>query len=374
MEYAKQILTNFNIPGKFIEAKPFGSGHINDTLLVRFEDEGKYQQYILRRINDYVFKEPQEIIENTLNVTNHIREKLVKANEEDIKRKVLTLIKAKDGKYYCLDGTNYWCLINFIDGAYTVDRVDSIEQAYEAAKAYGRFEKYLSDFDTGKCHITIKNFHNLANRIIVFDEIVKEDPRNRAQNIPNVVEQARSYNYLCAAYKEIEDKNLPLRITHNDTKINNIMLHSKTNEGLCVVDIDTVMPGIILNDFGDMVRTFTSPALEDEKEFSKVNMRLSIFDSLVKGYLSELNDCITEDEVKNLVLGAKIIVYEQAIRFLTDFIAGDVYYKVEYDLHNLNRAINQFTLLASIEDQSNEMEKIVEKYYKRKTELNSFII
>ncbi len=362
IEHAEQILTNFIIAGKFIEAKPFGSGHINDTLLVTFNNNDEYDKYILRRINDYVFKESKKIIENTLNVTNHIRRKLVEAKEEDINEKVLTLLKARDGNYYHVNGNDYWCLIYFIEGAYTVDSVDSEEQAFKAAKAYGKFQKYLYDFDTTKCHITIPDFHNLSNRILAYRKTLELDSHDRVKSALEEIELSKSYMFLKEDYDILQTKNLPIRITHNDTKINNIMLHSETNEGTCVVDLDTVMPGIILNDFGDMVRTFTSAASEDAKDFSKVKMRLPIFDALVKGYLGELNDFLLEDEIENLVLGSKIIVFEQAIRFLTDYLSGDVYYKVDYDLHNLNRAENQFKLLASLVEQSDKMEKIVRKY------------
>jgi len=363
MKHIKQILDNFKIAGDFINAKKaYGSGHINDTILVSYNQSGKKVDYILRKINDYVFKEPKLIIENTINVTNHIRNKFIEHNEPDLKRKVLTLLESRNGKYFYSDGNDYWCLLYFIQGAYTVDHVDNDQQAFEAAKAYGKFQKYLSDFDTNKCYITIKDFHNLSNRIILFKNAIKEDPKNRIKGIEKEIEIANSYMFLADEYENMQTKNLPVRITHNDTKINNIILHEETNEGLCVIDLDTVMPGTMLNDFGDMVRTFTSPVLEDEIEFSKVTMRLSIFDALVKGYLAEMNNYLTEDELDNLVLGSKIIVYEQAVRFLTDYIAGDVYYKTEYDSHNLNRAKNQLVLLASIDEQSEEMEKIVENY------------
>ena len=362
MERTEQILSNFEINGEFIDARPYGSGHINDTLLARYWVSGKRTKYILRKINSFVFKEPRMIIENTINVTDHIRQKLVEVNEPDINRKVLTLIKSKDGSYFHFDKNDYWCLFYFIEGAYTVDHVETEHLSYEAAKAYGKFQKYLSDFNIRKCHITIKDFHNLADRINAFEESIKLDKENRVKSITNEISLAKSYEYLNNEFGKLQNENLPIRITHNDTKINNIMLHDVNNEGLCVVDLDTVMPGIILNDFGDMVRTFTSPVLEDEKDFSKVTMRLPIFDSLVKGYLGELNTCLTEDEINSLVLGSKIIVYEQAIRFLTDYLVGDVYYKIEYELHNLNRAKNQFALLASIEKQSEEMEEIISKY------------
>lgn len=362
MKRIKQILNNFYINGEFIDAKVYGSGHINDTFLVRYEQSGKQKNYILRRINDYVFKEPKLIIENTINVTNHIRKKLVEGNETEINSKVLTLLNSKSGESFYFDENDYWCLLYFIENGYTVDQVQNNQQAYQAAKAYGKFLKLLSDFDLRKCQITIKDFHNLSNWIISFENAIHKDQKNRIKKISSEIEIAFSYMYFNDEYKKLQKHNLPIRITHNDTKINNVMFHKQTDEGLCVIDLDTVMPGIILNDFGDMVRTFTSPVLEDEKVFSNVTMRLPIFDAVVKGYLEELNGYLTKAEINNFVLGAKLVVFEQAIRFLTDYIDGDAYYKVEYDLHNLNRAKNQLALLSSIEKQSDEMEKIVGKY------------
>ena len=368
LQNIEKIINEFDIAGSVIEIKPYGSGHINDTLLIKYDQNGNEVKYILRKINNYVFKEPKKIIENTQKVTNHIRQKLVEANESDIDRKVLTLLKSKKGNYYYSEENDFWNMFQFIEDAYSVDKVNTEQQAYEAAKAYGKFQKYLSDFDASSCHITIKDFHNLENRIIAFEEIIKLDPKKRVAGISNEIEVAKKYEYLKDDYKRIEKKKLQIRITHNDTKINNIMLDDETNKGLCVVDLDTVMPGVILNDFGDMVRSFTSPGLEDEKDFSKVTMRLSVFDSLAKGYLEEIKDDLTKDEIDNLALGSKIIVYEQAIRFLTDYINGDVYYRVDYDLHNLNRARNQFALLDSIEAQFDEMEKIIRKYSEPKFE------
>jgi len=359
----EKILKNFMVEGEIIDVKPFGSGHINDTLLVTVKQDKKEVKYILRKINCYVFKQPELIIENTINVTNHIRQKLLEINEPDLNRKVFTLLLTKYEKYYHIDEAgDYWCLVVFIDHAYTIDSVENENQAFEAARAYGKFQKYLSDFDTSQCHITIKDFHNLSNRINAFENSINRDPKNRVISISKEILLAKKYGYLNDEFITLKGKNLLTRITHNDTKINNIMLNNKTNEGLCVIDLDTVMPGIILNDFGDMVRTFTSPALEDDKDIAMVRVRLSIFDALVKGYLTELNGYLTKDEVGNLVLGSKIIVFEQAIRFLTDYINGDVYYKTEYDIHNLNRAKNQFALLASIEEQSSEMENIIINY------------
>lgn len=358
----ENILKNYNIDGKYINAENYGSGHINDTILVRYKKNEKINKYILRKINNFVFKEPKLIIENTVNVTDHIRKKLNKGGLLNSKEKVLTLIENNNGEPFYILENNYWCLFEFVENAYTVDNVDTEQQAYAAAKAYGKFQNYLSDFDVEKCHITIEGFHNLSNRIKYLEEVIQNDPKKRLKNVHKEIKQLESYYYIKTEFDKLEHKDLPIRITHNDTKINNIMLDTETNEGICVIDLDTVMPGIILNDFGDMVRTFTSPALEDEKDFSKVEMRLTIFKALVEGYLEVTFNFLTEDEINNLVLGSKIILLEQAIRFLADYLAGDVYYKIDYEEHNLNRAKNQFSLLASIESQSNEMEEIIKKF------------
>lgn len=358
----EHILKNYNIEGKFYDAKYYGSGHINDTILITFINGENYYKYILRKINNYVFKEPKLIIENTVNVTKHIRNKLNNSKILNSKETVLTLIENINGEPFYIFDNNYWCLFNFVDNAYTVDNVDTEQQAYAAAKAYGKFQKYLSDFNVDKCHITIEGFHNLSNRIKYLEDVIQKDPNKRLQYVQHEINQLENYYYIKTEFEKLKYKDLPIRITHNDTKINNIMLDKETNEGICVIDLDTVMPGIILNDFGDMVRTFTSPALEDEKDFSKIEMRLKIFNALVEGYLEETINILTNDEINNLVLGSKIILFEQAIRFLTDYLAGDMYYKIDYDDHNLNRAKNQFSLLASIEKQSNAMEKIIAQY------------
>ncbi|MDX1701716.1 MAG: phosphotransferase [Melioribacteraceae bacterium] len=246
--------------------------------------------------------------------------------------------------------------------AFTVDHEDNEQQAFEAAKAYGKFQKYLSDFNLEDCHETIPNFHNLSNRLERFNQTLQTKSSERLEKAKLEINKVGEYKYLEDEFQNLLELNLPRRITHNDTKINNVMLDKETKEGLCVLDLDTVMPGSILDDYGDMVRSFVSRAQEDDRDYAKVEVRLNIFEAMTSGYLGELKDVLTFEEINNLVLGAKIIVYEQAIRFLTDFIEGDIYYKVDYQDHNLDRTKNQFALLASIEDKSDEMKKIVDKY------------
>ncbi len=359
----KKILSNFRVQGDLIDFVPFGNGHINDTYLAHYKESDQNGKYILRKLNSLVFKKPMLVIENAINVSNHIKQKLIKESEPELNRKVMTFLKTNHENYYHRDGEgNFWCLVLFINGAHTIERVEFKEQAFEAAKSYGLFQKYLLDFDILKCHETIEDFHNLNSRNSAYLKSIKSDVQNRVSTISDEISLVEKFSYITKEFAKLQNSNLPTRIIHNDTKINNVMLDTKTNRGLCVIDLDTVMPGTVLNDFGDMVRSFTNTALEDEQDLSKVEMSLPIFESLVVGYLSELKGKLTKVETSNLVPGIKIIVFEQAIRFLTDYIDGDIYYKTRYDTHNLMRAKNQLALLKSIELQSDAMQEVVKNY------------
>ena len=360
----KAIAENFIIYGDYISSKPFGSGHINDTRLVTFKQAGLEANYIFRRINKYVFKDPKTVINNTLHVTEHIRNKLKEENQSDISRHAVTLVMAKNEKYYYLDTNgDHWSVLLFIKDAYTVDCVESIDQASKSAKAFGKFTKQITDLDIAKIKETIPNFHNFINRLENFDSAVKTDAAKRIVLAAKEIAAVDKYRNLAEKISDLLSSGvLPIRIVHNDTKINNIMLDANTGEGLAVIDLDTVMPGTILFDFGDMIRSSTSPVAEDEKDIQKVKMRIDIFEAVVKGYLSELKDTLTKEEIENLVYGVEVIVCEQAIRFLTDYLIGDVYYTTVYEDHNLIRARNQFALLDSIQEQKEQMEEIIKKY------------
>jgi hypothetical protein len=358
----KHIAENFAVPGKFVSGRKFGNGHINDSFLVEFSNSHK-KKYILRRINHNVFKKPEIVVSNSITAVNHIKQKLIKEGIANYEEYVLTFIETKEKQYYHKDiNENYWCLTLFFEDYYTVEFVKNASQAYSAAKAFGKFQKQLSDVPLDMFKPTIPDFHNLAKRMLSYYDVLGKNPMERAQNAEDEIIAIKNFLWIAADNSRLKTNfNIPTRITHNDTKINNVMLHKETNEGLCVIDLDTVMPGTVLFDFGDMVRTSTSPVAEDEKDISKVTMQIDIFEALVKGYMSELKPELTQDEVSNLVFGAYLIVFEQAVRFLTDYLAGDVYYNIDYPEHNLVRTKNQLALLKSIDKQSSEMKKIVDR-------------
>lgn len=360
----ESLVNNFRVGGKFVEAELFGSGHINETYLVIVDQDGIKTKYILRKININVFRNPVNVINNTEKITNHIKRKLEESKQTDIRRNVVNLVKTKDQKYYYLNKDNeYWCMLYFIDNAHTIDDVKTTNQAYQAAKAFGNFVYQLNDLETSKIKDTIPNFHNLEIRLRQFDDAVEKNIVSRVKTVSVEIRKVNENRNLSSKILQLFKTDLPHnRIIHNDTKISNVMLDNKTGKSLAVVDLDTVMLGTILYDFGDMVRSYTNSAQEDGKDINRVKMRIEIFESIVQGYLSQLKSILTKPEIDNLVLGAEVIVFEQAVRFLTDYIVGDVYYSTKYDEHNLIRAKNQFALLNSIFEQKNEMIKIIKKY------------
>ena len=357
----EKIIKQFKLKGKLITAKPFGNGHINDTYLLVYNQSGTEKKYILRKINKYVFKKPETVIQNSLKITDHIKNHLKNSGIKDTSRRVVQFVKTFDDKPFFTDENHdYWCVILFIENAYTVDYVRKPNQAYEAAKAFGLFQKLISDAPVNEYQYTIPDFHNLQKRLNLFDSVLADDMYSRKESAKPEIELAKKYRFLETRIESLLERDeLPLRIVHNDTKINNVMLDNETDEGICVIDLDTVMPGYIISDFGDMVRTFTSPVAEDEQDISKVTMRMEIFEALVNGYLFQLKEILTQAEIDNLVYGAQLITYEQSIRFLTDYLNGDVYYSTAYSDHNLIRARNQFALLESIMGKSDSMKNTI---------------
>jgi len=350
------VARQFQIHGEFSSGEPYGSGHINDTYCVTFHQAGVPVRYIFQRINHNIFKAPVALMENIQRVTSHLAAKV--AGEADATRRVMTLIPARDGRAWHVDADgNHWRAYLFIEKARTYDAVESVRQAFQAAQAFGQFQKMLADLPSPRLHDTIPDFHHTPKRFAALEAAIKADAVGRVKLCMPEIEFALAHKSITGV---LLDANLPERVTHNDTKFNNVMLDDTTGEGICVIDLDTVMPGLALYDFGDMVRTTTSPAKEDERDLSKVMMQFPMFEALVRGYLSTAGGFLTNAEKQFLAVSGKLITFEIGIRFLTDFLAGDVYFKVHREGHNLDRCRTQFKLAESIEQQEGQMNKLVE--------------
>ena len=347
----ENIATHFRINGSILKAKPFGNGHINDTYLLVYNQSGTEKKYILRKINKYVFKRPETVIQNSLKITDHIKNHLKNSGIKDTSRRVVQFVKTFDDKPFFTDENHdYWCVILFIENAYTVDYVRKPNQAYEAAKAFGLFQKLISDAPVNEYQYTIPDFHNLQKRLNLFDSVLADDMYSRKESAKPEIELAKKYRFLETRIASLlNDNALPLRVVHNDTKINNVMLDNDTNEGICVIDLDTVMPGLALYDFGDMVRTATNTAEEDERDLSKVEMDISMYRALEEGYLSTAGKFLIPKEIELLPFSGQLITFEIGIRFLTDYLQNDVYFKTHRDKQNVDRCRKQFKMVESME-------------------------
>lgn len=351
------IAARFAVEGEVVDAAPYGTGHIHDTFRVRSSSGA----FILQRINAGIFKNPRAVMENIARVTEHLRAKLSAVPGADPSREALRLIPARDGTPWFVDGDgSFWRMFAFIGGAVTHEVCAVPEHAFEAARVVARFQKLLSDLPGGPLRETIPFFHHAPRRLHALEEAVKQDTARRCAGAKAEIEFALSRRELAhSVVKLIEAGTIPERVTHNDTKLNNVLFDEATARGLCLVDLDTCMPGSVLYDFGDMVRTMTCPAAEDETDLSKVRMELKFFEALVRGYLGEARDFLCADEIKNLALSGRLMTFVVGVRFLTDHLSGDTYFKTHRPGHNLDRARNQFKLVRSMEEQSATMEAIV---------------
>jgi hypothetical protein len=349
------IARQFQLWGNYLGAEPYGSGHINDTYCVRYDQAGTPVRYIFQRVNHNVFKQPAALMDNVSRVTTHLGSKI--QGQADGGRRALTLVPAQDGRPFYADAQgNHWRVYLFIEKAQTYDAVQSPQQAFQAAQAFGRFQKMLADLPLPRLHDTIPDFHHTPKRFAALEKAIEADVANRAAAAKPEIEFALRHKNITGV---LLDAQLPERVTHNDTKFNNVMLDDVTGEGICVIDLDTVMPGLALYDFGDMVRTATSPAKEDERDLSQVTMQFPMFEALTRGYLEATAEFLTTAEKSFLPFAGKLITFEIGIRFLTDFLAGDTYFKVHRDGHNLDRCRTQFKLVESIEQQEPAMNQLV---------------
>lgn len=360
----KEVVKNFTFVGSFTEAQPYGFGHINDTFAAYFQKaDGSLHRYILQRINHNVFKKPEELMKNIEGITRYLRKAVIEAGG-DPERETLNLIPTIDGKSYYRDvDGNYWRGYIFIEGAQTYQIVEKPEHFYKAGKAFGRFQKLLESYPASTLSETIPNFHNTKKRFEALEEAVKKDVMGRAKDVKAEIEFAFKRADETAVLVDLLEKGgLPLRVTHNDTKFNNVMIDDITGDGICVIDLDTVMPGLSLYDFGDSIRFGTNPAAEDEKDLEKVWMDLPLFEEFTRGFLEAAGDSLTEAELDYLPFSAKIMTYECGIRFLTDHLNGDTYFKIHREGHNLDRTRTQFKLVADMERKYDLMKQVVQKY------------
>ncbi len=359
-----EVAAQFQTEGGAVEHAPYGNGHINDTFLVVCETgEGRRKRYILQRMNRSIFKMPQQLMENVVNVTEYLRGIIAKRGG-DPDRETLNVVKTKDGSNYYLDGQgDYWRMFLFVEQTVCLEKVESAKDFYDSAVAFGNFQKMLSDYPAKTLHETIPNFHNTPSRFSDFRRAVREDKMGRAAQAKEEIEFALAREKDTRVLTDmLKAGELPLRVTHNDTKLNNILFDADTKKAICIIDLDTVMPGLSHYDFGDSIRFGASTGAEDEKDLDKIEMDLSLFEAFTKGYLEGCGGSLTEREIEMLPMGAKLMTYECGIRFLADFLEGDTYFKIHRDGHNLDRARTQFKLVKDMEDKWADMAAIVEKY------------
>ncbi len=358
-----EICRHFAFEGRLIHTEPYGCGHINDTHCLWF-DRGSYPpvRYILQRINTGIFSDVDGLMNNIFYVTEHIRAKLT-ANREDSQRGTLTVVPADSGKlYYTSYDGNYYRAYKFVENTYSVQKVENYAQFESLAKAFGTFQNQLSDFDASRLVETIPDFHNTAKRYAALETAANDDFAGRFASVSaelNFAEKRKKETGILIGM--LERKELPLRVTHNDTKLNNVLFDTRSGMAVCVIDLDTVMPGLVHYDFGDSIRFGASTAAEDEKDLSKVEMDIGLFESYTRGFLSACGDKLTQTELEYLPFSAKLLTYECGIRFLTDYLNGDTYFKIHYPEQNLDRCRTQFKLVYDMENKMSEMCAIVNR-------------
>ena len=357
------IAACFEIPGRPVDATPHGSGHINDTFVVCFDEGGVPVRHVLQRINHQVFKDVPAVMENFERATRHITASLEGRGIPDRSRRAMTLIPTSDGGTYHVDTAGgYWRAFQFIEGATSYDVLTTHAQAYEVARAFGRFQTMLADLPEPPLHETIPQFLDGPDRFRAFVDILERDPLNRAVDaapeIEFLVDNARIFDRLPEL---IRTGAVPLRTTHNDCKSNNVLIDDVTGEGICVIDLDTLMPGLVMYDFGDIVRSGACPVAEDWQELDDVHLDLERFEYLTHGYLASAGEFLMPTERDHLVFAGKVITLMLGARFLTDYLQGDTYFKTHRSGHNLDRCRVQFALVRSIENQESSMHDVVEQ-------------
>ncbi|MFA6083176.1 phosphotransferase enzyme family protein [Mucilaginibacter sp.] len=350
------IISHFDIKGSIVKIQPFGSGHINDTFRLQNADAAR-PDYLLQRINHQVFKNVPALMENILRITEHLKAKLP-ANRAEFE--VITVVKLQNGNSYHQDENgNYWRVYHFLKDTKSYDLLTNQQQAYEGGKAFGKFQLMLTDLDAGLLHDTIPGFHDMELRLNQLKEALLSNKAHRAAAIqPELDFVNQRAHSMCEILRLGNTGKLPLRITHNDTKFNNVLL-DKNDHAKCVIDLDTVMPGYVAYDFGDAIRTIINTAAEDEADLHKIDLDIQLFEAYTKGYLEQAGKFLTPIEVDSLLMGVLMLPFIQAVRFLTDHINGDIYFKIHHPGHNLQRARAQMQLINKLEENQGSLKAII---------------
>ncbi|MGN0448583.1 MAG: phosphotransferase enzyme family protein [Acutalibacteraceae bacterium] len=358
-----EVCRLFGIEDEPYEIETMRDGHINTTYRVIFKSSNGLKKYLVQGINTHVFKNPDELMKNIVGVTTYLREK-IKESGGNPDRETLTFLKSNDGNFYRYYNGKCWRIYNYIDNSHTINIIESPEVFENAGRSFGAFQKYLSGYPMEKLYDIIQDFHNTPKRLAALEASIAADVKGRAASVKDEIDFALSRKADTEVVLKLYEEGLiPLRVTHNDTKLNNILFDDDTNESICVIDLDTIMPGFSLYDFGDSIRFGGNTAAEDETDLSKVKISLPLFESYTKGFLSVCAEALTKTEVDYLAFSAKLMTLECGIRFLTDYLDGDVYFRTEHEGHNLERARNQFKLVSEIEKNFDAMNKIVADIY-----------
>lgn len=359
----KKLLSNFDINGEFISCEPYGSGLINRTYVAVYSVNGKRKRFIVQRINTNLFKNVDGLMNNIKLVTEFNRNEIIKRGG-DPDRESLTLVYTKNGAaYYRTEEGDCYRVYVFIEDAKGYDVVEKPEHFYQSAVAFGKFAQLLDRFDSTQLFEVLPDFHNTVKRFDNLKKSLATDKFNRAADVKAEIDFALKHeNIVGNIVNLLESGKMPSRVTHNDTKLNNVLIDTRTDKAVCVIDLDTMMPGSICYDFGDSIRFGCNPCLEDTPETEKVIFSTPLFEEYARGYLSVFGDAITEIEKKNLTMGAILMTYECGIRFLTDYLDGDVYFRLSRERQNIDRTRTQFKLVADMESQYDKLNSIIDKY------------
>lgn len=352
-ENIREAFRYFRTEEEIMAVQPHGSGHINHTFLV--ETDGK-QRYVLQKINTDIFRDTDKLMENIVNVTSYLRKQIIQAGG-DPERETMTVVPTAEGAYYHTDAEgNDWRVYLYIENLISLDNVENEEELYESGLAFGRFQAQLSDYPAETLYETIPDFHNTPKRYADFERAVSEDVCGRVESAAQEIAFIREHREEISVLTDMQKRGeLPIRITHNDTKLNNVLLDAKTHKAVCVVDLDTIMPGLCAYDFGDAIRFGANTAAEDEPDTDKVSLSLELYSAYVRGFLEGCGDRLTPKEIEMLPMGAKVITLEQGMRFLADYLQGDTYYRVVRDRQNLDRCRTQLALVADMEAKWDKM-------------------